>query len=172
MTTGVLARAALTGALYRRALHLTPAARLRLPNSAVLNHVSADVSRVDAAAQWFVSARFLLPSPKNKYPRLAIIRLFLLQNVKGTKTLTGLHTARSVDGAGTDDGLLDHPARRGANTIISCPPVSFLSSPLLTNIDHLNSSDPPPWQASRSSSSSSHSKNGSWGSSSGIGGRA
>ncbi|KAJ7309378.1 ABC protein [Mycena albidolilacea] len=56
MTTGVLARAALTGALYRRALHLTPAARLRLPNSAVLNHVSADVSRVDAAAQWFHAA--------------------------------------------------------------------------------------------------------------------
>ncbi|KAJ7306278.1 hypothetical protein DFH08DRAFT_824729 [Mycena albidolilacea] len=47
MTTGVLARTALTGALYRRALHLTPAARLRLPNSAVLNHMSA---------QWFHAA--------------------------------------------------------------------------------------------------------------------
>ncbi|KAJ7224976.1 ABC protein [Mycena haematopus] len=56
MITGVLARAALTGALYRRALHLTPAARLRLPNSAVLNHVSTDVSRVDACAQWFHAA--------------------------------------------------------------------------------------------------------------------
>jgi hypothetical protein len=50
MMTGVLARTALTGALYRRAVHLTPAARLRLPNSAVLNHVSTDVSRVDARA--------------------------------------------------------------------------------------------------------------------------
>ncbi|KAJ6454129.1 ABC protein [Mycena sanguinolenta] len=56
MITGVLARTALTGALYRRALHLTPAARLRLPNSAVLNHVSTDVSRVDACAQWFHAA--------------------------------------------------------------------------------------------------------------------
>ncbi|KAK7017781.1 ABC protein [Favolaschia claudopus] len=56
MTTGVLARAALTGALYRRALNLTPAARLALPNSAVLNHISTDVSRVDACAQWFHAA--------------------------------------------------------------------------------------------------------------------
>ncbi|KAJ7040911.1 ABC protein [Mycena alexandri] len=56
MTTGVLARTALTGALYERALHLTPAARLRLSNSAVLNHVSTDVSRVDACAQWFHAA--------------------------------------------------------------------------------------------------------------------
>ncbi|KAJ7832581.1 hypothetical protein B0H13DRAFT_1914939 [Mycena leptocephala] len=40
MITGVLA---LTGALYRRAVHLTPAARLRLLNSAVLNHVSMDL---------------------------------------------------------------------------------------------------------------------------------
>jgi hypothetical protein len=52
----VLARTALTGALYRRTVHLTPAARLRLPNSAVLNHVSTDVSRVDACAQWFYAA--------------------------------------------------------------------------------------------------------------------
>jgi ATP-binding cassette subfamily C (CFTR/MRP) protein 1 len=56
MTTGVLARAALTGALYRRAVQLTPKARTNLSNSAVLNHVSTDVSRVDACAQWFVSA--------------------------------------------------------------------------------------------------------------------
>ncbi|KAJ6471750.1 ABC protein [Mycena vitilis] len=56
MTTGVLARAALTGAIYERAVHLTPAARLRLSNSAVLNHVSTDVSRVDACAQWFHAA--------------------------------------------------------------------------------------------------------------------
>ncbi|KAJ7852229.1 hypothetical protein B0H13DRAFT_2359637 [Mycena leptocephala] len=52
----VLARTALTGALYRRAVHLTAAAHLRLPNSAVLNHVSTDVSRVDACAQWFHAA--------------------------------------------------------------------------------------------------------------------
>ncbi|KAJ7865961.1 hypothetical protein B0H13DRAFT_2349480 [Mycena leptocephala] len=56
MITGVLVRTALTGTLYRRAVHLTPAGRLRLPNSAVLNHVSTDVSRVDACAQWFHAA--------------------------------------------------------------------------------------------------------------------
>ncbi|KAJ7708108.1 P-loop containing nucleoside triphosphate hydrolase protein [Mycena rosella] len=56
MTTGVLARTALTGALYRRAVGLTPKARTRLSNSAVLNHVSTDVSRVDACAQWFHAA--------------------------------------------------------------------------------------------------------------------
>ncbi|KAJ7857866.1 hypothetical protein B0H13DRAFT_2356795 [Mycena leptocephala] len=56
MITGILARTALTDALYRRAVHLTPAALLRLPNSAVLNHVSTDVSRVDARAQWFHAA--------------------------------------------------------------------------------------------------------------------
>jgi hypothetical protein len=47
-------------------------------------------------------------------------RIFLLWNVNGTKTLTGSHTTRSVDGA-ADDGLLEHPTRRGENTIISYP---------------------------------------------------
>ncbi|KAF7342738.1 ABC protein [Mycena sanguinolenta] len=56
MTTGVFARTALTGMLYRRALYFTPAARLQHPNSAVLNHISADVSRVDTCAQWFHAA--------------------------------------------------------------------------------------------------------------------
>lgn len=56
MTTGVFARTALTGVLYRRALRFTPAARLQHPNSAVLNHVSTDISRVDACAQWFHAA--------------------------------------------------------------------------------------------------------------------
>ncbi|KAJ7865934.1 hypothetical protein B0H13DRAFT_1074041 [Mycena leptocephala] len=56
MMASVLARTALASALYRRTVHLTPAVRLRLPNSAVLNHVSTDVSRVDACAQWFHAA--------------------------------------------------------------------------------------------------------------------
>ncbi|KAJ7064111.1 ABC protein [Mycena amicta] len=56
MSTGVLARAALTGAVYERALYLTPTARRRLPNSQLLNFVSADISRVDVAAQWFHAA--------------------------------------------------------------------------------------------------------------------
>nr|GAT42790.1 ABC protein [Mycena chlorophos] len=56
MIAGVLARAALTGAVYERAVHLTPTARRGLPNAQVLNHVSADISRVDTAAQWFHAA--------------------------------------------------------------------------------------------------------------------
>ncbi|KAJ7771298.1 ABC protein [Mycena maculata] len=56
MITGVLARTALTASIYRRAVHLTPKARTGLSNSAVLNHVSTDVSRVDACAQWFHAA--------------------------------------------------------------------------------------------------------------------
>ncbi|KAF7319425.1 ABC protein [Mycena chlorophos] len=56
MSTGVLARAALTGAVYERALYLTPTARRKLPNSQLLNFVSADISRVDMAAQWFHAA--------------------------------------------------------------------------------------------------------------------
>ncbi|KAJ7513244.1 ABC protein [Mycena galericulata] len=53
MITGVLARTALIGSLYHRVLYLTPKERTGLSNSAVLNHVSTDVSRVDACAQWF-----------------------------------------------------------------------------------------------------------------------
>ncbi|KAJ7057792.1 ABC protein [Mycena amicta] len=56
MSTGVLARAALTGAVYERALYLTPTARRSLPNAQVLNHISADISRVDTCAQWFHAA--------------------------------------------------------------------------------------------------------------------
>ncbi|KAJ7837729.1 hypothetical protein B0H13DRAFT_2367979 [Mycena leptocephala] len=56
MITGVLARTALTGTLYRRAVRLAPAARLRLPNSAILNHVTTDMSGVDACTQWFHAA--------------------------------------------------------------------------------------------------------------------
>ncbi|KAJ7639312.1 ABC protein [Roridomyces roridus] len=56
MTSGVFARAALTGMLYRRTLHFTPASRLEHPNSAILNHISTDVSRVDTCAQWFHAA--------------------------------------------------------------------------------------------------------------------
>ncbi|KAJ7872425.1 hypothetical protein B0H13DRAFT_2349461 [Mycena leptocephala] len=66
MITGVFARTALTGALYRRAVHLTPAARRRLPNSAILNHVSTDVSRVDACsghAAWTAPIQSALPFP-------------------------------------------------------------------------------------------------------------
>jgi ATP-binding cassette subfamily C (CFTR/MRP) protein 1 len=73
MTTGVLARAALIASLYNRGVHLTAGARTAIPNAALVNHVrafrprsrapahvraraeqiSTDVSRIDAAAQWF-----------------------------------------------------------------------------------------------------------------------
>ncbi|KAJ7642099.1 ABC protein [Roridomyces roridus] len=56
MTTGVLARTALISSLYKRAVRLTPSARVGLSNSALLNHISTDVSRIDAAAQWFHAA--------------------------------------------------------------------------------------------------------------------
>ncbi|KAJ7259774.1 ABC protein [Mycena rebaudengoi] len=56
MTTGVLARTALTASIYKRGVRLTAKARTGLTNSAILNHVSTDVSRIDACAQWFHAA--------------------------------------------------------------------------------------------------------------------
>ncbi|KAJ7777514.1 ABC protein [Mycena maculata] len=56
MTTGVLARAALTASIYKRGVRLTGQARAKLTNSDILNHVSTDVSRIDACAQWFHAA--------------------------------------------------------------------------------------------------------------------
>ncbi|KAJ7221015.1 ABC protein [Mycena haematopus] len=56
MTTGVLARAALTASIYKRGIGLTGKARTTLTNSDILNHVSTDVSRLDACAQWFHAA--------------------------------------------------------------------------------------------------------------------
>ncbi|EPQ52646.1 ABC protein [Gloeophyllum trabeum ATCC 11539] len=56
MTTGVLARAALTASIYKRGVNLTGKARVKLNNAALVNHISTDVSRIDAAAQWFHAA--------------------------------------------------------------------------------------------------------------------
>ncbi|GLB40166.1 putative ABC protein [Lyophyllum shimeji] len=53
MTTGVLARAALINSIYKRGVNLTGKARTTLSNSDLINHISTDVSRVDACAQWF-----------------------------------------------------------------------------------------------------------------------
>ena len=55
MTTGMLARAALIGSIYKRGVNMTGKARTNFPNSALVNHISTDVSRIDACAQWFVS---------------------------------------------------------------------------------------------------------------------
>ncbi|KAI0806352.1 ABC protein [Irpex lacteus] len=54
MTTGLLARAALISSIYKRGIYMTGKARTNFPNSALVNHISTDVSRVDACAQWFV----------------------------------------------------------------------------------------------------------------------
>lgn len=56
MTTGLLARAALISSVYKRGVNLTGKARTNLPNSVLVNHISTDVSRIDACAQWFVSS--------------------------------------------------------------------------------------------------------------------
>ncbi|KAH7925482.1 ABC protein [Leucogyrophana mollusca] len=56
MTTGVLARAALTAAIYERGVNLTGKARVKLTNATLVNHISTDVSRIDACAQWFHAA--------------------------------------------------------------------------------------------------------------------
>ncbi|KAJ3535552.1 hypothetical protein NM688_g6963 [Phlebia brevispora] len=53
MTTGLLARAALISSVYKRGVNLTGKARTKFPNSALVNHISTDISRVDACAQWF-----------------------------------------------------------------------------------------------------------------------
>lgn len=44
MTTGLLARAALITSVYKRGVRLTGKARISLPNSALVNHISTDVS--------------------------------------------------------------------------------------------------------------------------------
>ncbi|KAI0711948.1 P-loop containing nucleoside triphosphate hydrolase protein [Cerioporus squamosus] len=54
MTTGLLARAALISSVYKRGVSLTGKARMTLPNAALVTHISTDISRVDACAQWFL----------------------------------------------------------------------------------------------------------------------
>ncbi|KAG2105828.1 ABC protein [Suillus discolor] len=56
MATGVLARAALITCIYERGVNLTGKARIKLNNAALVNHISTDVSRIDACAQWFHAA--------------------------------------------------------------------------------------------------------------------
>lgn len=59
MSTGVLARAALISSIYKRGVQLTPKARTTHTNAALVNHISTDVSRIDACSQWFVSISLL-----------------------------------------------------------------------------------------------------------------
>ncbi|PPQ77123.1 hypothetical protein CVT25_010817 [Psilocybe cyanescens] len=53
MVTGVLARAALIKSIYKRGVSLTGKARTEITNADLVNHISTDVSRIDACAQWF-----------------------------------------------------------------------------------------------------------------------
>ncbi|KAJ3763217.1 ABC protein [Lentinula raphanica] len=55
MTTGVLARGALTNCVYKRSVLLTGRARIDYTNAKLVNSISTDISRIDAASQWFVS---------------------------------------------------------------------------------------------------------------------
>ncbi|KIO14750.1 hypothetical protein M404DRAFT_120129 [Pisolithus tinctorius Marx 270] len=55
MSTGVLARAVLIASIYERGVNLTGKERVKLTNAALVNHISTDVSRIDACAQWFVT---------------------------------------------------------------------------------------------------------------------
>ncbi|KAF8585441.1 ABC protein [Ramaria rubella] len=56
MSTGVLARAALIASIYKRGVALAPSARASHTSSALVNHISTDVSRIDAAAHAYWTA--------------------------------------------------------------------------------------------------------------------
>ncbi|PPR03680.1 hypothetical protein CVT24_007801 [Panaeolus cyanescens] len=56
MVTGTLARTALIKSIYKRGVNLTGKSRSKLTNSDIMNHISTDVSRIDACAQWFHAA--------------------------------------------------------------------------------------------------------------------
>lgn len=60
MMTGALVRATLITSVYNRGVVLTPKSRTSFPNSRLLNYISSDISRVEHAAQWFVSKIILL----------------------------------------------------------------------------------------------------------------
>ncbi|KAL7417822.1 ABC protein [Mrakia frigida] len=53
MSVGVSARASLSTCVYRTAMVLTQKERSHLTNGKLLSHLSADISRVDYAFQWF-----------------------------------------------------------------------------------------------------------------------
>ncbi|KAF6757182.1 ABC protein [Ephemerocybe angulata] len=53
IVAGTLSRTALVSSVYRRTVNLTSKSRTKLSNAAIINHISTDVSRVEACAQWF-----------------------------------------------------------------------------------------------------------------------
>ncbi|WRT65384.1 uncharacterized protein IL334_002327 [Kwoniella shivajii] len=53
MAIGVLARATLISAIYKKAMCLSVGGRAQHPNGKLLTYLSSDISRVDYCAQWF-----------------------------------------------------------------------------------------------------------------------
>ncbi|TBU32613.1 P-loop containing nucleoside triphosphate hydrolase protein [Dichomitus squalens] len=78
MNTGLLARAALISSIYKRGISLTGKARTTLPNAALVTHISTDVSRVDACAQWFVTICLIILLVQLGPSALAGFALFIL----------------------------------------------------------------------------------------------
>ncbi|KAL4062863.1 ABC protein [Scleroderma citrinum] len=56
MIAGNFARAALIASIYKRGVNITGKERVTHTNAALVNHISTDVSRIDACAQWFFAA--------------------------------------------------------------------------------------------------------------------
>ncbi|KAF7773337.1 hypothetical protein Agabi119p4_5504 [Agaricus bisporus var. burnettii] len=81
MFTGILSRTALTSSIYQRGVRLTGKSRVELPNSKLMSHVSTDVSRIDAAAQWFHAAWTA--------PIQVVVCLMILLAQLGPAALTG-----------------------------------------------------------------------------------
>ncbi|KAF5370179.1 hypothetical protein D9757_010634 [Collybiopsis confluens] len=65
MVTGVLARGALINSIYKRSVVLTAKSRVKHSNADIINHISTDVSRIDAAAQWFHCGMNCFPSARS-----------------------------------------------------------------------------------------------------------
>lgn len=83
--TGALVRATLITSVYNRGVVLTPKSRTSFPNSRLLNYISSDISRVEHAAQWFVSKILLLCT---YLVGLALIRTILSPSMQ----VCGSHT--------------------------------------------------------------------------------
>ncbi|KZP31699.1 ABC protein [Athelia psychrophila] len=81
MGTGILARGALIGAVYKRSVHLSGKARTTITNAALMNHLSTDISRVDSCAQWFHAAWTA--------PIQVIVCLIILLSQLGVSALAG-----------------------------------------------------------------------------------
>ncbi|KIJ37571.1 hypothetical protein M422DRAFT_60949 [Sphaerobolus stellatus SS14] len=83
ISTGILARAALIVSVYRRGIFLQPSSRASLPNSALVNHISTDISRINGCAVF--SARL---APARWTDRRANLVQELLEGVRVVKWFT------------------------------------------------------------------------------------